>query len=136
MYKIGEFSKKVNIPVKTLRYYDEIGILQPVQIDPFTGYRFYDDNSVIECELIKLLKYVNFTLEEINKYKNNLKEAVFLNKQKEILEEIKFLRIKYEQLSCMINELKKCQIQEKGDFSSSKQVEKALRRKYERKNVG
>ena len=65
MYKIGEFSKIVDIPVRTLRYYDEYGILKPSEVDNFTGYRYYTDNNVIECEIIKLLKSVNFTLEEI-----------------------------------------------------------------------
>ena len=54
MYKIGELSKIVDIPVKTLRYYDDFGILVPSKIDEFTGYRYYDDNSILDCELIKV----------------------------------------------------------------------------------
>lgn len=135
MYKIGEFAKKVNIPVKTLRYYDEIGILYPAKIDRFTGYRSYDDSNIIECELIKILKNVNFTLEEIKLYQNNLTEKILLNKQKEILEEIKVLKRKYEQLSHMISTLKNPSIEEKDNFLSSKQVKKILRRKYERENM-
>ena len=38
-YKIGEFSKLVGISVKTLRYYDECGVLKPSKIDTFTGCR-------------------------------------------------------------------------------------------------
>ena len=40
MYKIGELSKLCSIPVKTLRYYDDIGLLRPDHIDKFTGYRY------------------------------------------------------------------------------------------------
>ena len=54
MYKIGEFSKIVDIPVRTLRYYDEFGILKPSDVDNFTGYRYYSDENIIECHLIKL----------------------------------------------------------------------------------
>lgn len=43
MYKIRELSKIGDIPVRNLRYYDEIEILTPTQIDQFTGYRYYDD---------------------------------------------------------------------------------------------
>ena len=56
MYKIGEFSKLVDLSIKTLRYYDEIGILSPKVIDRFTGYRYYNDDRILECEMIKLLK--------------------------------------------------------------------------------
>jgi len=41
MLRIGEFSKISRDSVKTLRYYDEIGLLKPAQIDRFTGYRYY-----------------------------------------------------------------------------------------------
>ncbi len=41
MYKIGEMSKLCGLPVKTLRYYDQLGLLAPDRIDPFTGYRYY-----------------------------------------------------------------------------------------------
>lgn len=35
MYKIGDFSRKVSVPVKTLRYYDEINLFKPSYIDDF-----------------------------------------------------------------------------------------------------
>ena len=39
--QIGDFSKLSQVSVKTLRYYDEIGLLKPIEIDRFTGYRYY-----------------------------------------------------------------------------------------------
>jgi len=41
MLKIGEFSRLSQVTVKTLHYYDEIGLLTPAQVDPFTDYRYY-----------------------------------------------------------------------------------------------
>ena len=41
MFKIGDFSKLSQVSIKTLRYYDEIGLLRPGEIDRFTGYRYY-----------------------------------------------------------------------------------------------
>lgn len=41
MFKIGDFSKLSRVSVKTLRYYDEIGLLKPVGVDRFTRYRYY-----------------------------------------------------------------------------------------------
>ncbi|HCQ90349.1 MAG TPA: MerR family transcriptional regulator, partial [Clostridium sp.] len=42
MIKIGEFSKIGRVSVKTLRHYDDMGLLKPVKIDDFTSYRYYD----------------------------------------------------------------------------------------------
>ncbi len=42
MLSIGEFSKISHLTMKTLRYYDEIGLLKPAFIDPKNGYRYYD----------------------------------------------------------------------------------------------
>jgi hypothetical protein len=39
MIRIGDFSKLSRVPVKTLRYYDEMGLLKPVEVDSLTGYR-------------------------------------------------------------------------------------------------
>ena len=73
-YKIGEFSKITGIPVKTLRYYDEIGLLKPEIVDKFTSYRYYTDDNVVEAQFIILLKEVGFTLQEIIDYKKFLND--------------------------------------------------------------
>ena len=41
-YKIGDFAKIVGTTVRTLRYYDEMGILIPDEIDLYTNYRYYN----------------------------------------------------------------------------------------------
>lgn len=67
LYKIGEFSKLVNVPVKTLRYYDEINLFKPQEIDLFSGYRYYSEKQIDDLEVILNLKEVGFSLEEIKK---------------------------------------------------------------------
>ena len=52
MYKIGEISKLCNLPVKTLRYYDSVGLLAPDYVDRFTGYRYYSANKLSDCNRI------------------------------------------------------------------------------------
>ena len=47
MLKIGDFSKMGKTTVKTLRYYDSIGLLRPKQIDEETGYRWYSTEQLI-----------------------------------------------------------------------------------------
>ncbi len=41
MLKIGDFSKLMQFPVPTSRYYDHVGLLKQVEVDRFTGYRYY-----------------------------------------------------------------------------------------------
>ncbi len=65
MYKIGELSRLCRLPVKTLRYYDDIGLLKPDVVDPFTGYRYYTAARLGDCLRILTLKELGFTLDEI-----------------------------------------------------------------------
>ncbi len=66
MYKIGDFSKLSRVPVKTLRYYDEIGLFKPRGINRFTRYRYYALEQLPELYRILSLKELGFTLEQIN----------------------------------------------------------------------
>jgi effector-binding domain-containing protein len=66
MFKIGEFSRFSQVTVKTLRYYDEIGLLKPAEVDPFTGYRYYSANQFPRIHRILALKDLGLTLEQIS----------------------------------------------------------------------
>ena len=68
LYKIGDFSKETGVPIKTLRYYNEIDLFNPVEVDLFTGYRYYSSDQIEDLNLILKLKKVGFSLEEIKKY--------------------------------------------------------------------
>ncbi len=65
MFKIGDFSRLSQVSVKALRYYDELGLLKPVQIDPFTGYRYYSADQLGRLNRILVLKDLGFSLEQI-----------------------------------------------------------------------
>jgi DNA-binding transcriptional MerR regulator/predicted transcriptional regulator YdeE len=66
MIKIGEFSKIAQVPVATLRYYDQVGLLKPVEVDRFTGYRYYAVNQLPRLHRILALKGLGFSLEQIS----------------------------------------------------------------------
>ncbi|MFL5806798.1 MAG: MerR family transcriptional regulator [Roseiflexaceae bacterium] len=66
MIKIGEFSKLVQAPVPTLRYYDHVGLLKPVEVDRFTGYRYYSASQLPRLHRILALKGLGFSLEQIS----------------------------------------------------------------------
>lgn len=63
--KIGEFSKLNRVTVKTLRHYEEIGLLIPCEIDEWTGYRYYSVEQFQQMNGIIYLKRLGFSLEEI-----------------------------------------------------------------------
>ncbi|GLF88504.1 MULTISPECIES: MerR family transcriptional regulator [Bacillus] len=65
MFKIGDFSMLSKVPVKTLRYYDQIDLLKPKQIDQESGYRYYSAEQLLEVNRIFLYKELGFTLKQM-----------------------------------------------------------------------
>ncbi|MFE0557642.1 MerR family transcriptional regulator [Paenibacillus sp. NPDC058910] len=65
MLSIGEFSKICEVSTKTLRYYDEIGLIHPDQINLENGYRYYSISQLKTMLYINRLKSYHFSLEEI-----------------------------------------------------------------------
>lgn len=63
--KIGEFSKLMQVTVKTLRHYETKGILMPDEVDEWTGYRYYTLNQMQRLNAIRNLQRLGFSLEEI-----------------------------------------------------------------------
>lgn len=64
MFQIGRFSKISRVSVKTLRYYDQIGLLKADHVDPYTGYRYYDLSQLARLNRILALKDLGLTLEQ------------------------------------------------------------------------
>lgn len=62
---IKDFAHLCGCNPQTLRYYDHVGLLKPVQVDPWTGYRYYDEEQAIPFVKIKNLQRAGFTIEEI-----------------------------------------------------------------------
>lgn len=65
MLAIGEFSKICGVSTKTLRYYDEIGLIRPVEINTENGYRYYSIEQMKKMLFINRLKTYGFSLDEI-----------------------------------------------------------------------
>ena len=63
--KIGEFSKMMQVTVKTLRHYEQKGLLHPSEVDEWTGYRYYNITQMQRLNTIRGLQRQGFTLEEI-----------------------------------------------------------------------
>lgn len=67
MFRIGEFSRLTKTTVKTLRYYDEIGLFKPEGVDPFTGYRSYTTRQLYPLQRIVALRQASLGVEEIRR---------------------------------------------------------------------
>lgn len=115
VYKIGDFANLVDIPIRTLRYYDEIGLLKPEMVDKFTNYRYYTEDNVIEAQFIKLLKEVGFTLQEIIDYKREVSNfdneddgtnQFLLKKQEQLSEEMIRLQEQYDKITVLRKKFK------------------------------
>jgi DNA-binding transcriptional MerR regulator len=65
MLKISEFSRLSQVTVKTLHYYDKIGLLKPVHIEGPTGYRFYSVDQLARIHRIMALKELGLSLEQV-----------------------------------------------------------------------
>ena len=65
MIKIGTLAQAMNVSVRTLHHYDEIGLLKP-KIEEETQHRFYDEEDVERLRRILLYKYVGFSLTDID----------------------------------------------------------------------
>jgi len=65
MYRIGAFSMLTQIPIKTLRYYEEVGVLIPARVERATGYRYYEATQVERLNRILVYRDLGFSLREI-----------------------------------------------------------------------
>lgn len=65
MFRIGDFSQLGHVSVRTLRHYDELGLLKPAEVDPLTDYRYYTIEQLSRLNRIVALKDLSFSLKEI-----------------------------------------------------------------------
>jgi DNA-binding transcriptional MerR regulator len=65
MVSIGEFARLGGVSIRTLRHYDEIGLLPPSQVDPVTGYRAYSVGQLRQLNRIVALKELGLTLTQV-----------------------------------------------------------------------
>lgn len=112
MLSIGDFSNICKVSTKTLRYYAEIGLILPEEINPENGYRYYSINQLQTMLLIKRLKTYNFSLEEIKTilHSKDLEEEKLymslISKKKEIEKQVKELKSTLDQLNTDISNLR------------------------------
>ena len=85
----------------------------------------------MNCEFIKMLKSLDFTLDEIVRYKDCLDEDIIIKKKKEIEERMYILKKQYDRLLIMQKEVSNKEILE-----NVTEEERVLKRKYEKRDIG
>ena len=106
--QIKEFAEFTGVSVRTLHYYDEIGLLKPASVDKFTGYRFYDKKSLLRMQEILFYRELDFSLKSIDK----ILSSPNYDKEKALTEQKKLLLIKKERLERLISAIDRA---EKGE---------------------
>lgn len=86
-YKIGEFSKLTKVTVKTLRYYDEVGILKPAHIDRWNNYRYYLQSQMGDLCRIRDYRDAGLSIEDIRSIVNGEDPEKILMLRKNELED-------------------------------------------------
>lgn len=109
MIKIGDFAKIFDVSIKTIRFYEEKGLLNPKYVDIYTGYRYFDDENIKEMSKIVALKKLGLELQDIKNFDN----ASLQHKIEELEKELFSLQQN-------INTLKTLSVNEKGEVKNMK----------------
>lgn len=91
---IGKISKLKNVSIKSLRYYDQIGILKPAFVNTETNYRYYTEDQLYLLDAITVCIKLGIPLKDLNNYVEN--DSINLQKllyDGKILAEQKILEI-------------------------------------------
>ena len=98
MMTVNEVSKLTGVSIRTLQYYDTIGLLKPVEYTE-AGYRLYDDTSLERLQQILLFKELEFPLKEIK----GIIEASNFDRNRALEQQIELLIMKKEHLENLID---------------------------------
>ena len=96
--QIKKFAELTGVSVRTLHYYDEIGLLKPSSVDRFTGYRYYDESSVLRMQEILFYRELDFSLKSIAE----ILSSPNYDREKALKEQKKLLTLKKERLERLI----------------------------------
>ena len=98
MMIVNEVSKLTGVSIRTLQYYDTIGLLRPSKYTE-SGYRLYDDTALERLQQILLFKELEFSLKEIKE----IIDAPNFDRQKALEQQIELLTLKKEHLENLID---------------------------------
>ena len=98
MRTVKEVSKLTGVSVRTLHYYDAIGLLEPTKVTD-AGYRMYDDTSLSRLQNILLFRELQFPLKEIKE----ILDSPNFNQEEAVAQQIKLLELQYKHIGELIS---------------------------------
>ena len=98
MMTVHEVSKLSGVSIRTLQYYDSIGLLKPSDYTE-SGYRLYDDAALERLQMILLFKELEFPLKDIGK----IIDSPQFDKRKALEQQIELLTLKKEHIENLLN---------------------------------
>lgn len=98
LYSTGEFAKRANVSVRTIHYYEKLGLIRPEKIEA-NGYRYYGEAEFARIQRILTLKLLGFSLEEIQELSLNESNTDFLQHSFEM--QLSLVRKKIEHLKAV-----------------------------------
>jgi AICAR transformylase/IMP cyclohydrolase PurH len=110
VYRIGDFARLGRMSVRTLRYYDEIGLFKPVEVDDSTGYRYYLVDQLSTLRYISAFKEAGLSLEDIavligGKVTRNRIRSILLQKKGELKLRLKEEKKHLERLEILLRQI-------------------------------
>lgn len=107
MRTVKDVSKLTGVSVRTLHYYDAIGLLTPTKVTD-AGYRMYDDTALSRLQSILLFRELQFPLKEIKEFL----DSPDFNQEETIAQQIRLLELQYKHIGELISFAR--EIQTKG----------------------
>lgn len=98
---IREFAELTGVSVRTLHYYDEIGLLKPAFVDGNSGYRYYDETSLSRMQEILFYRELEFSLSAIS----GILDSPDYDRKKALLRQRELLILKRDRLNRLIDAL-------------------------------
>ena len=121
-YTIGQLAELAGISTKTLRVYEHKGLLLPERNEE-NGYRIYGEEAVAILEKIQLMKYLDFSLDQIADF---LQLYENVSRENMLLEQKRLLEKKREQLNTVIAHVDRAVQECKGEEQDADGFLKAL----------
>jgi DNA-binding transcriptional MerR regulator len=133
LFKIKDVSSKYDITARTLRYYEDMGLLHSTRSDDY-AYRMYDENAVRRLEQILILRKLNISIKDIQRVFKASSSDVVLEvlgkKVQNIDEEVALLHELKEIVLGFIDEIEQVNFSDNSDikllYNKAKEIEKRL----------
>jgi DNA-binding transcriptional MerR regulator len=109
-YTVKRLATMAGISVRTLHYYDEIGLLKPSFINRENGYRFYEEKELLKLQQILFFRELDFSLETIR----GIMESPNFDSVAALLDQKKLLELKRKRIDRLLRTISKTIIAAKG----------------------